>query len=419
MFCLLGMLASPFVVTLFAPGFADYPEQSLLSADLLRITFPYLFFITVVALLSGLLNIKGNFAIGAIIPVVLNICFILSAIYFRDIFDPQITILALSVFIAGLLQFLILVIVAYQRGLLILPRWRISSKNKQQMKKMGKMLIPAILSVSVIQINLLIDMLLASTLPQGSISWLYYGQRLMELPNGVFIVAISTIVLPTFSYLLQKNNKEEFSPHVDRAVLLGIFITLPSMLGLIFLSKEIISLLFQGGAFNQIDVLQSAQALSAYALGLPAFMLIKIYSPCFFAYQNTKTPLICSIIAVIVNISLSLLLIQSFAHIGLAIATSIATWVNALMLYVFLLKEKKVILFQAQKTLCKVLIINAVFALILYQIQQHLITWHDFDKLQQSIILFAIIACSVMLYFLCSLLLRIDFRQWLTWKTNN
>lgn len=418
-FCCLGMILSPWIISLFAPGFAHYPEQSLLSAELLRITFPYLLLITVVALLNGLLNVVGHFATGAALPVILNLCFILATLYFQALFDPPIKVLAVAVFIAGLGQLIAIAWVAHRQGLLILPRWRISPENKQQLRKMGRMLIPALFSVSIIQINLLVDILLASGLSQGSISWLYFGQRLMELPNGVFIVAISTVILPTFSYLLKNQSVSEFSPHVDRAVLLGLFITLPSLLGLVVFDNAIISLLFGGGAFDDTDVINSAKALKAYAFSLPAFMLIKIYSPCFFAYQNTKTPLLCSIIAVMINIALSLLLIQSLAHVGLAIATSIAAWVNALLLYICLIKQGKVLFFQAKIEACKLMIINGIFALGLYQASSYLDNWVDWDKWQQGLSLLGIITISVSIYMLLALLFRLNIKQWLVWRINN
>jgi putative peptidoglycan lipid II flippase len=417
-FCTIGIIAAPVLISIFAPGFSDNPEQATLSADLLRITFPYLLFITVVALLSSLLNIGGRFAIGAMVPIVLNICFVLAILYASEVFNPSIKVLAVSVFIAGFLQLLILTIAAYHRGLLIMPRWRVSPQVKEQMHKMKIMLIPALLSVSVIQINLLVDMLLASTLPEGSISWLYYGQRLMELPNGIFIVAISTVILPTFSYLIKEKSPSEFSSNVDRAVLLGLFITLPSMLGLVYLDERIISMLFQGGAFENNDVSNAAKALSAYALGLPAFMLIKIYSPCFFAHHDTKTPLRCSIITVIINISLSLLLIDSLAHVGLALATSISVWANALLLYFFLIQQKKILFFQSLKELLKIFAINVLFAVALLQTPALLNEWQDWSKLQQSITLMGIIAISVMAYLLLSVLFRLNFRQWIEWKVN-
>lgn len=415
-FCLFGMLFSPWLISIFAPGFVRDPAQSLLGANLLRITFPYLFFMTVIALLNGLLNMAGRFVIGAILPILLNICFIVSALYLRSLFDPPITILAVALFIAGLLQLSMISVVAYRRGLLIMPRWQISPKNQQKINTMGKLLLTALLSVSITQINLLVDMLLASTLPQGSISWLYYGQRLMELPNGIFIVAISTVVLPVFSYLIQKSTLQEFSPHVDRALLLGATITLPSMIGLILFDQVIISLLFQGGAFAYTDVLQSAKALSAYAVGLPAFMLTKICLPCFFAYQNTKTPLLCSIISVIINIVLSLWLIEFMAHLGLAIATSIATWTNAILLYFFLVKQQKILFFNAGIELLKILAINLLFAFALYQVDVLIVRWQDWEKWQQGMVLSILIGISILVYVLLCFVFRLNIQQWLNWK---
>lgn len=326
---LLAMLASPLVAWLFAPGFHDDGEKLAQTADFLRLTFPYLWFISLTALGQSVLNTYGRFAAPALTPVILNLCLIGSAFWLTPRFDVPMTGLALGVLMAGLLQWLWLWPSLLKLG--VWQPWRLSQRH-EGVKRIGVLMVPALFGVSVSQINLLLDTVLASLLKDGSVGWLYYSDRLAELPLGVIGIAIATVLLPRLSEQARHEDPADFRRTLGWALSLVLLVGIPAMTALVVLAQPLLSTLFQYKAFTATDVLFSSHSLMAYAVGLPAFMLIKILAPGFFSRQDTKTPVKIGIWAMVLNMVFNLILIWPLAHVGLALATSLSAWFNAGML---------------------------------------------------------------------------------------
>jgi len=331
-----AVLAAPVLAWVFAPGYHDDGNKLILVADFLRLTFPYLWFISLTALGSSVLNSYGRFAAPALAPVILNICLIGSAIGLSSYFEVRQTALAIGVLMAGLLQWLFLMPSLLKTGVWSLFTW---NRAHPGVKKILVLMLPAMFGVSVSQINLLIDTILASLLEDGSISWLYYSDRLIELPLGVIGIAIATVLLPRLSALHAQSDSHQFEKTLAWAIRVVLIIGLPAMVALAILPDVLLTFLFQYKEFTSADVDKSAMSLAAYALGLPAFMLIKILAPAFFSRQDTKTPVKIGIQAMIWNMVFNLMLIMPLAHVGLALATSMSAWLNAGLLAWYLRRE--------------------------------------------------------------------------------
>jgi putative peptidoglycan lipid II flippase len=339
----IALVAAPVLALVFAPGFAGDGGKLGLTADMLRITFPYLLLISMTGFLGSLLNHAKRFVIPALTPVLLNVSLITAALWLA----PQMTIpvmaLAWGVLAAGILQLALQLPFVAQLGLLVRPRLGFSDTR---VKQVMKLMLPAMFGVSVAQINLLLDTVLASLLQSGSVSWLYYSDRLMELPLGVFGIAIATVILPGLSQRHASKSPQAFSDTLDWALRMVLLVGIPAALALGLLAEPLVATLFHYGAMGDQDVLFSAASLRAYALGLLFFMLIKVLAPGYFARQDTKTPVKIGIIAMLVNMILNLLLVIPFhfywqiGHVGLALATSLAAFLNAGLLYRGLRKNK-------------------------------------------------------------------------------
>jgi len=332
-----GMLAAPLLVMAFAPGFLDNPAQFELTAELLRVTFPYLFFIAMTAFAGGILNTYGRFGAPALAPVLLNLALIAAAVWGSREFDEPVKALAWGVFFAGIAQLLVQFPSLAKLGLLPRPRWDWQFPG---VRKVFQLMLPALFGSSVAQINLLLDTLIASFLVAGSVSWLYYADRLMEFPLGVFSIALATVILPQLSRDHAANDPARFSANLDFALRLAVLIVVPAAAGLFVLAGPIIATLFFHGAFRAEDVLMSRVALMAYSVGLVGFSLVKILAPGFYARQDTRTPVRVGFIAMGVNAVLNVVFVgtmiwQDFAapHAGLALATGIAALLNAALLY--------------------------------------------------------------------------------------
>jgi len=334
---LLCVTFAPAVTFVFAPGFHDMPEKFGLASDMLRLTFPYLLLISLTALLGSALNSYGKFAMPAFTPVLLNVCLIASACLVAPLMDPPIMALAWGVMAAGVVQLVFQLPFVKQIDLLTVPRWGWSDPG---VKRIMTLMLPALFGVSVAQINLLLDTVLASFLADGSVSWLYYSDRLMELPLGVFGIAIATVILPSLSRKHASQSGEAFSETLDWAVRMVLLIGLPAALALIVLAAPLLMTLFQYGEFAPSDVERASLSLQAYGLGLLGFMLVKVLAPGYFARQNTKTPVKVGIIAMVANMVLNLALILPLAHVGLALATSLSALLNAGLLWLGLRRER-------------------------------------------------------------------------------
>lgn len=332
-----GVMCAPLLIMAFAPGFIDSPEQFELATHMLRITFPYLFFISLMAYAGSILNTFGKFAVPSFTPVLLNITMITAALWLSPMMEKPIVALAWGVFAAGVIQLLFQWPFLANLGLLPRPRW---GWNHSGVQRILKLMAPAILGSSVAQINLLLDTIIASFLMAGSLSWLYYSDRLMEFPLGLLGVTIGTIILPRLSKEFSAQSTVQFKATLTWALRLTMALGLPACLGLILLAKPMLTTLFEYGKFTPADTQMASYSLIAYSLGLPAFILIKIFAPAFFARQNTKTPVRIGIIALISNMAYNLMIVIPMVmldfiapHTGLAIATSLSAWQQAWMLY--------------------------------------------------------------------------------------
>jgi len=328
-----GVLASPVLISIFAAGFIDQPEKFNLTADMLRITFPYILLISMTAMCGGILNTWKHFAVPAFTPVLLNLSIIGCAIWLSPRLDLPITALAWGVLLAGIVQLLFQLPFLYREGLLPKPVW---GWRHEGVKKIVRLMIPALFGSSVAQINLLFDTFIASFLVSGSVTWLYFSDRLLEFPLGVFGIALATVVLPNLSEAHYKKGATHFNQTLQWAIKLSLLIAIPATIGLFLLSQPILVTLFQYGAFQDNDSMMATYSLMAYSLGLPAMILIKILASGFYARQDTKTPVRIGIQAMCLNMVLNVLFVVSMLeydfiapHVGLALATTGSAYFNA------------------------------------------------------------------------------------------
>ncbi len=328
--CVAGTAGASGLVWVFAPGFLDDQEKFDLAVDMVRVTFPYLAFISLTAFAGSILNSFHRYALPAITPVVLNVSLIVAAVIGMRFFETPVMALAWGVFAAGVLQ-LIFQLPSLQRLHLIgIPRldWR-----DRGVRKVGVLLVPAVFVASVGQINILVGSILASTLVTGSISWLYYSDRLMELPIGLLAIALGTVLLPNLSRLHSRGDDSGFGQTLDWGVRMGILIGLPAAVALYVLAIPLVATVFFRGAMTAGDVLQTSAALQAFTVGLLPLILTKITAPGYFAKQNTTTPFKYAAVSVAVNIVASLSLYSRLGHVGIALATSLAAIVHCVLLF--------------------------------------------------------------------------------------
>jgi len=335
-FILLGEIFMPEVMQVIAPGFSEEPGKFDLAVDLARITFPYLLFIALVALQGGVLNSVDRFAAAAATPVLLNL-FLIAALLLMRRFDwHDGRALAWAVTAAGFAQFLWLLFSCGRAGLALrLPRPRLTPAVRRTLAVMA----PGTIGAGVTQLNLLISTALASFLPSGSVSYLYYADRLNQLPLGVVGIAVGTAILPSLSRQVRLGQLGDAVATQNRGIEMALLLTLPAAVALAVLATPILAVLFQRGAFGPADTAATAAALAAYAAGLPAFVLIKVLAPAFFARHDTATPVKIAVAAMALNLSLTLILMQFLAHVGIALATTAAGWLNALTLLVLLIRR--------------------------------------------------------------------------------
>lgn len=408
-FTLLAVLGAPWVTAMFAPGFLDEPEKYRLASSMLQITFPYLFLISLTAFSGAVLNSYNNFAVPAFTPVLLNLSLISAAVFLAPIFTQPVIALAWGVFIAGVVQFFFQLPFLLKLGLLPRPRF---DYRHEGVRRIGKLMLPAMFGVSVSQINLLLDTVLASLLQTGSVSWLYYSDRLVELPLGVFGIAIATVILPSLSAKKASGSEQAFSDTIDWALRMVLLIGLPAALALIVLAEPLITVLFHYGALLDNDVLQAAKSLRAYAAGLLAFMLVKILAPGFFARQDMRTPVKVGIYAMIANMVFNLLLIWPLQHAGLALATALSSWCNALCLLWLL---KKADIYKSSKGwgafwLQLILACSAMVALI-WWLNEPTQTWFAWDMLQRIQHLAIMVVVGIAAYFIVLLLVGVNLKS--------
>ena len=334
---LAGVLAAPLLVMLFAPGFLGDDGRFDLTAAMLRVTFPYILFISLVAFAGSILNTWGRFAPPAFAPVLLNVVLIAAALWWAPHLETPVMALAWAVFLGGLAQLAWLLPGLARLGLLPRPRW---GWRDEGVRRILKLMGPAVIGSSVAQINLLFDTLIASFLAAGSVSWLYFADRLVEFPLGVFGIALSTVILPSLSQSHAAEAPERFNRTLDQALRWVLLLGVPATLGLLLLAGPIIVTLFQYGEFSAAQAEMTALALTAYALGLPAFILVKVLAPGFYSRQDTATPVRIGIQAMVANMVMNLAFVVPMVmagfrapHMGLALATAASAWLNAWLLY--------------------------------------------------------------------------------------
>jgi putative peptidoglycan lipid II flippase len=335
-FVLLGEIFMPLVMDVIAPGFREEPQKFELAVDLARITFPYLLFISLVALQGGVLNSVDRFAAAAATPILLNLFLIAALLLMRHFGWRDGRALAWAICAAGFGQFLWLLFSCARAGLALrLPLPRLTEGVRRTLAVMA----PGTVGAGVTQLNLLISTALASLLPGGSVSYLYYADRLNQLPLGVVGIAVGTAILPSLSRRIRLGHLADAVTVQNRGIELALLLTLPAATALAVLATPIFSVLFQHGAFGPADTAATAAALVAYAAGLPAFVLIKVLAPAFFARHDTATPVKVAVMAMAINLGLTLILMRFLAHVGIALATTAAGWLNALMLLSLLIRR--------------------------------------------------------------------------------
>ncbi|MBI4938371.1 MAG: murein biosynthesis integral membrane protein MurJ [Nitrosomonadales bacterium] len=335
---LIGIIAAPVLVYISAPGFVKEPDKFALTVQLLRITSPYIFFISLVALAAGILNTYNKFWVPAFAPVLLNICFIGGALWLAPYCDPPVMALGWAVFVAGIVQLVFQI--PFLKKIGMLPRWRLNLKEAgmwRVIKQMG----PAVFGVSIAQISLVINTIFASFLAAGSVSWLYYADRLMEFPSGLLGAALGTILLPSLSRHYADSKPEEYSGLLDWGLRLTFMLTLPAALALGMIGVPLLATFFQHGAFSVHDVLMTRQALAGYSVGLIGIILVKILAPGFYARQDIKTPVKIAIVTLLATQAMNVLFAFGLHlnHAGLALSIGLAACLNSAILFYLLRKR--------------------------------------------------------------------------------
>ncbi|MEM9172884.1 MAG: murein biosynthesis integral membrane protein MurJ [Pseudomonadota bacterium] len=400
---LVGVIAAPLIVAGFSPGFLADADTYALATQMLRITFPYLLFISLTSLAASVLNTYGQFAVPALTPVLLNIVLIACAIWLAPMFDYPTMALAVGVFIGGLVQLGCQLPFVRRLGVLAWPRW---SWHDAQVQKIFRLMLPAIFGSSVAQINLIINNVIASLLGEGRITWLYYSDRLMEFPLGVFGIALATVILPSLSRNVAGDDTAQFSATIDWALRLVMLIALPATLGLAVLAGPLITTLFFGGVFNAHDVQMAQASLWAFSGGLTAFITVKVLAPGYFARQDTKTPVKIGVLALAVNLILSLVFVGALiqfdveaTHAGLAMALTCAAAINALLLYTGLRRRKLVSPHAGWWAFSiRILTANAMLIIMLLWFSPQLSWWLQADVADRVLRLSALVIGGVVIY---------------------
>jgi putative peptidoglycan lipid II flippase len=405
-------LATPLVVIIFAPGYLRDPYRFHQASTMLRMTFPYLFLIAMTAFSGSLLNTYNRFAIPAFTPVLLNFAMIGTALFLAPHLANPIHALAWGVFLAGVLQLGFQLPFLKRLKLLVRPRiqWR-----HPGVTQVMRLMVPALFGVSVAQISVLVDTLFASFLPIGSVSWLYYSDRLTSFPLGIFGVAIATVVLPHLSKHKAREDVGEFSHIIDWGLRMVLLIGLPAGLGLLMLSGPLLSSLYLSGAFSPYDVVMANKSMMMFALGVPGFMLIKILAAGFYANQDIKTPVKCAAIAMGCNILMNMALIVPMRHAGLALSTSLSSMLNAGLLAVFLYRKGTWRFNPHWKRYgLQLLAANVAVVALLFWLSPPLQTWIHWHKLMRVEVLLGLVFGSMALYLIVLRLAGLQFRAFLS-----
>lgn len=409
----IGVLGSPILVSLFGPGFIDEPHKFELASLLLKITFPYILFISLTAFCGSILNSIGKFAVPAFTPVLLNLSIISAAIIVSPALEEAIAkALAWGVFAAGVVQLMMQLPFLWKEGYLVKPKW---AWNSPGVRKILTLMGPALFGVSVGQINLLLDTVIASFLETGSIVWLYMSDRMLEFPLGMFGIAISTVILPSLSRQHSSANNKDFNATLNWALKLVCLIGIPASIGLFMMAEPIILTVFQHGKVSIADAYASSLSLKAYIVGLLGFMFIKVLATGFFSRQDTKTPVRIGIIAMVTNMVFNLVLFFPLAHVGLALATSISAILNATLLFLALRKTGTFALDDQWKSWLLKLFFGcgALIIFINYKMAP-MVEWRTWSILERSENMILLVVFSILVYAIATVLVGVrgrHFRQ--------
>ncbi|CAH0541135.1 murein biosynthesis integral membrane protein MurJ [Vibrio marisflavi] len=411
-----GVIGSGVVTAIFGAGwFMDWlhggpaADKFELASFLLKITFPYLWFITFVAMSGAILNTMGKFAVSSFTPVFLNISLIACALYLSPhLQEPEVG-LAIGVFLGGLVQFLFQIPFLIKAKAFVRPQW---GWNDPGVTRVRKLILPALFGVSVSQINLLLDTIIASFLATGSLSWLYYSDRLLEFPLGLFGIAIGTVILPALSRNHVDAKGEAFAHTMDWGVRMITLLGIPAMLGLVVLSKPMLMVLFMHGEFSFHDVTQASMSLIAFACGLLNFMMIKVLAPGYYSRQDTKTPVRYGVIAMVSNMGFNAIFAWFYGFVGLAIATSLSAFVNMALLYRGLHKKgvyqvtRKTLLIIGKHAIAGALMVSA----ILWQLDD-MSVWLQWTSIHRSLVLASLIGLGAVVYVVSLLILGVRLKD--------
>lgn len=405
----IGVIAAPLVIYISAPGFADDAQKFDMTVAMLRITFPYIFFISLVAFAGGILNTYSRFSVPAFTPVLLNLCMITGAAVFTPYFDPPILALAWSVFVGGVLQLAFQV--PYLRRIKLLPRPRVDWSDPG-VRRILKLMGPAVFGVSVGQISLLINTIFASFLVTGSVSWLYYADRLMEFPAGMLGVALGTILLPSLAKHYATSSHEEYSKLLDWGLRLTLMLALPAALALAMLATPLIATLFHYGKFSAHDLFMTREALLAYSVGLLGMIMVKVLAPGFYAQQNIKTPVKIAIASLIATQLMNLLFVWKLQHAGLALSIGLGQCLNAGLLY-YHLRKSGVYVPQAAWGVFFMKVTLALLAMggVLYLLMGDATTWLSMTAWHKVLNLSLLVAAGGGAYFLTLFVFGVRFQD--------
>ncbi len=406
-FTVVGIVAAPLLILVFAPGFAAETQDADrfgLAVDMLRLTFPYLLFISLAALAGGILNTYHRFGVAAFSPVLLNVVMIVFAAFIAPYYHRPGMALAAGVFAAGLVQLVFMFPFLRRIGMMPRPRWGLANPG---VKKIMSLMAPAVFGSSVAQVSILFDTLIASFLVTGSISWLYYADRLMEFPLGIFGIALATVILPNLSRQHASASKEQFSATLDWSIRFVILISAPASVGLVILAGPVLATIFYGGEFTAADVDMARLSLMAYGGGLIALTLVKVLAPGFFARQDTRTPVRVGLIALGFNMLFNFTVVVPWAwaglpgpHAGLALSTSLSGFLNAALLYRGLRRDGVLPpAGELPKYLVRVGVACGVMAMLLVTVTPPLTRWLESSLLSRCLWLAAIIGGAVVAYF--------------------
>lgn len=397
-----AMAAMPWIIRVLAPGFAEQPEKFQLTVELSQITFPYLMFVALAALLGGVLNSLYRFAAAAAAPVLLNVFFIAALAVVVPLVGQPGHVMAWTVAAAGIAQFLMLQVAASRAGMsLRLPRPRMTPG----VRRLLQLMVPGVLSAGAMQVNLMVATIIAS-FQAGAVSFLYFADRVYQLPLGLIGIGLGVVLLPDLTRKIRARDDSAAMASLNRGLELAMLLTLPAALALVVIPQPIVVVLFERGAYDRTAAYATAAALAAFGLGLPAFVLVKVLQPAFFAREDTKTPFQITVVSVLANVALGLLLFSFLKHIGLALATSLAMWLNTALLAVTLRRHGFFALDQrCRHRLPRIALASLLMAVALWLAERALGGWFDADPVQRVAGLVLLLVEGLVIYGAAAVLL--------------